>query len=103
MGTPPVRFRLLTARTAPYLAGVSQPNRTRAEPVTTTANVRSTRDDSRDLELLDQLAHARAALNEQIARRILGQRDTVDNLVATILAGGHPLPGGGPGLAKALL
>jgi MoxR-like ATPase len=103
MGIPPVRFRLLTARTAPYLAGVSQPQRTRAEPVTTTANIRSQRDDSRDLELLDQLARARSALNEQIARRIVGQRDTVDNLVATILAGGHALLVGVPGLAKTLL
>ena len=71
--------------------------------MTTTANIRSQRDDSRDLELLDQLARARSALNEQIARRIVGQRDTVDNLVATILAGGHALLVGVPGLAKTLL
>jgi MoxR-like ATPase len=71
--------------------------------VTTTANVRSARDDSRDLELLDTLAAARAALNEQIARRIVGQREIVDNLVATILAGGHALLVGVPGLAKTLL
>jgi MoxR-like ATPase len=71
--------------------------------VTTTANIRSARDDSRDLELLDNLASARAALNEQIARRIVGQREIVDNLVATILAGGHALLVGVPGLAKTLL
>ena len=71
--------------------------------MTTTANVRSARDDSRDLELLDTLASARAALNEQIARRIVGQREIVDNLVATILAGGHALLVGVPGLAKTLL
>jgi MoxR-like ATPase len=71
--------------------------------VTTTANVRPARDDSRDVELLDQLAQARAALNAQIARRIVGQRDVVDNLVATILAGGHALLVGVPGLAKTLL
>jgi len=71
--------------------------------VTTTANVRSARDDSRDVELLDKLAAARTALNEQIARRIVGQRDIVDNLVATILAGGHALLVGVPGLAKTLL
>ena len=34
-------------------------------------------DDSGDLELLDQLAVARAALNEQIGRRIIGQREVV--------------------------
>ena len=61
------------------------------------------RDDSRDLELLDQLASARAALNEQIGRRIVGQREVVDNLVAAVLAGGHALLVGVPGLAKTLL
>ena len=71
--------------------------------MTTTANVRPARDDSRDVELLDQLAQARAALNAQIARRIVGQREVVDNLVATILAGGHALLVGVPGLAKTLL
>ena len=71
--------------------------------MTTTANVRTARDDSRDVELLDKLAQARAALNAQIARRIVGQREVVDNLVATILAGGHALLVGVPGLAKTLL
>ncbi len=63
----------------------------------------STRDDSRDLELLEKLAIARKALNEQIAMRIVGQREVVDNLVAAILAGGHALLVGVPGLAKTLL
>ncbi|MEO7889753.1 MAG: MoxR family ATPase [Vicinamibacterales bacterium] len=71
--------------------------------MTTTANARPARDDSRDLELLDKLASARSALNAQIARRIVGQRDIVDNLVAAILAGGHALLVGVPGLAKTLL
>jgi MoxR-like ATPase len=57
----------------------------------------------RDLELLDQLASARVALNTQIARRIVGQREVVDNLVAALLAGGHALLVGVPGLAKTLL
>ncbi len=60
-------------------------------------------DDSHDLELLERLASARQALNEQIARRIIGQREVVDNLVASILAGGHALLVGVPGLAKTLL
>jgi MoxR-like ATPase len=64
---------------------------------------RTAPDDARDLELLDQLAAARTALNAQIARRIIGQRDVVDNLVAAILAGGHALLVGVPGLAKTLL
>src|SRR5689334_19252109 len=71
--------------------------------VTSSPTLRPARDDDRDLELLDRLARARSALNAQIARRIVGQREVVDNLVATILAGGHALLVGVPGLAKTLL
>ena len=71
--------------------------------MTSSLKVSPTRDENRDLELLDQLATARAALNEQIARRIIGQRDVVDNLVAAMLSGGHALLVGVPGLAKTLL
>src|SRR5919205_342489 len=60
-------------------------------------------DDERDVALLDQLAAAHRALTEQIGRRIIGQRDIVDNLVAALLAGGHVLLVGVPGLAKTLL
>src|SRR5213075_2638117 len=60
-------------------------------------------DDSRDVELLEQLASARRALVDQIGRRIVGQHDIVDNLVAALLAGGHALLVGVPGLAKTLL
>src|SRR5437867_1383633 len=60
-------------------------------------------DDSRDVELLEQLASARKALVDQIARRIVGQHEIVDNLVAALLAGGHALLVGVPGLAKTLL
>jgi MoxR-like ATPase len=60
-------------------------------------------DDSRDVELLDQLARARSALIEQIGRRIVGQHKIVDDLVAALLAGGHVLLVGVPGLAKTLL
>ncbi|HEY4215607.1 MAG TPA: MoxR family ATPase [Gemmatimonadaceae bacterium] len=61
------------------------------------------RDDSRDVALLDQLARAHSALVEQIGRRIVGQRAVVDDLVAALLAGGHVLLVGVPGLAKTLL
>jgi MoxR-like ATPase len=60
-------------------------------------------DDTRDLELLDQLARAHSALVEQIGRRIIGQQKIVDDLVAALLAGGHVLLVGVPGLAKTLL
>ena len=57
----------------------------------------------RDLELLERLATSRAALVQQISRRIVGQREVVDNVVAALLAGGHVLLVGVPGLAKTLL
>jgi MoxR-like ATPase len=60
-------------------------------------------DDARDVALLDQLAQARSALVAQIARRIVGQQQIVDDLVAALLAGGHVLLVGVPGLAKTLL
>jgi MoxR-like ATPase len=59
--------------------------------------------DERDVELLDELARARSALMAQIAQRIVGQQTVVDNLVAALLAGGHALLVGVPGLAKTLL
>ncbi len=59
--------------------------------------------DDRDIELLDELATARTALVSQIGRRLIGQKQTVDDLVAALLAGGHVLLVGVPGLAKTLL
>ncbi len=67
--------------------------RTSSPPTTTDA----------DLELLLKLKQARFDLKTQIGRRIVGQQDIVDNLVAAILAGGHVLLVGVPGLAKTLL
>jgi len=61
------------------------------------------RTDERDLELLQQLTEARKRLTDQIGRRIIGQLDVIDNLVAAILAGGHVLLVGVPGVAKTLL
>jgi MoxR-like ATPase len=71
-----------------------------AQPARTTAAAAA---DSRDIELLHQLARARRALLDQIARRIIGQHEVVDNLVAALLSGGHALLVGVPGLAKTLL
>ena len=59
--------------------------------------------DERDLELLEQLSQARKELAAQVGRRIVGQHQIVDNLVASVLAGGHVLLVGVPGLAKTLL
>jgi MoxR-like ATPase len=56
-----------------------------------------------DIELLAQLSQARKDIALQISRRIVGQSDIVDNMIGAILAGGHVLLVGVPGLAKTLL
>jgi MoxR-like ATPase len=56
-----------------------------------------------DVALLGELAAARRALGEQIARRVVGQREVVEQLLGAMLAGGHALLVGVPGLAKTLL
>ena len=56
-----------------------------------------------DVEQLAHLASAVTALRQQVARRIVGQTDTVDGVLTAILAGGHALLVGVPGLAKTLL
>ena len=56
-----------------------------------------------DIALLERLGAARKSLVAQIAQRIVGQEAIVENLVATMLAGGHALLVGVPGLAKTLL
>lgn len=59
--------------------------------------------DARDLELLARLAQARRDMATQIGQRIVGQHEIVDALTSAILAGGHVLLVGVPGLAKTLL
>ena len=59
--------------------------------------------DTNDLALLERLANARHELKAQIAKRIVGQIHVVDDLVAALLAGGHVVLIGVPGLAKTLL
>ena len=56
-----------------------------------------------DLALLDRLAEARRELSTQIGKRIVGQKQVVDDLVTALLAGGHVVLVGVPGLAKTLL
>ena len=56
-----------------------------------------------DEALLDRLAETRAALEAQVARRIVGQAAIVEKLLVALLAGGHALVVGVPGLAKTTL
>jgi len=57
----------------------------------------------RDVELLERLADARKRLLEEVGRRIVGQREVLDGILAALLSGGHALLVGVPGLAKTMM
>ena len=59
--------------------------------------------DERDVALLERLGQACSALEAAIARRVVGQRAIVEGLLTALLADGHVLLVGVPGLAKTLL
>jgi len=58
---------------------------------------------NRDVELLAQVAKVAQELRREIGKRIVGQREVVDSLLTALLADGHVLLVGVPGLAKTLL
>jgi MoxR-like ATPase len=56
-----------------------------------------------DVELLERAAAARRTLHEAIGARVVGQGDVIDLMLVALLARGHALLVGVPGLAKTLL
>lgn len=56
-----------------------------------------------DLAAAERLREACTAAREQVAKAVVGQREVVDQLLIAMLAGGHCLLEGVPGLAKTLL
>jgi MoxR-like ATPase len=56
-----------------------------------------------DLASLQRLSESLAKIRKQLGRIIVGQQEVIDQLLLTILAGGHALLVGVPGLAKTLL
>jgi MoxR-like ATPase len=56
-----------------------------------------------DLRAVQELAHARNQIVEQIEKRVVGQRDVVEHLLIALFSRGHCLFVGVPGLAKTLL
>ena len=56
-----------------------------------------------DVAQLARLASAVSELRRQVAQRIVGQDQVVDGVLTALLAGGHSLLIGVPGLAKTLL
>jgi MoxR-like ATPase len=51
----------------------------------------------------DRVPHVAAALEAQIAKAVIGQRDVVRQVLVALFVGGHALVRGVPGLAKTLL
>ncbi|HEY9013635.1 MAG TPA: AAA family ATPase, partial [Gemmatimonadales bacterium] len=56
-----------------------------------------------DVRQLERLVDAVTRLKSQVAQRIVGQEDVVDGILTAVLAGGHALLIGVPGLAKTLM
>ena len=59
--------------------------------------------DANDDALLDRLCEARGILEQEIGRKVFGQHAIVEGLLIALLADGHALLVGVPGLAKTLL
>ena len=57
----------------------------------------------RDVVLLDEVARLSEALRREVEKRIVGQHHVVEGLFTALLANGHALLVGVPGLAKTLL
>src|SRR5687768_4593300 len=68
-----------------------------ASPMTTAHDLAS------DREQAVRLHAARTAIQTEIGRRVIGQKEVVDHLLITLFARGHGLFVGVPGLAKTLL
>ncbi|MFM8474153.1 MAG: AAA family ATPase, partial [Candidatus Kapaibacterium sp.] len=58
---------------------------------------------AKDIEDIQRLQRAVAAVRAEIAKVIVGQQDVVDQLLIALFARGHSLLVGVPGLAKTLL
>ena len=52
---------------------------------------------------LEEFKHLRDRLVAEVGRRIIGQREVVDQMLATVFVGGHCLLVGVPGLAKTMM
>ena len=57
----------------------------------------------RDLELLQRVAQVAEEIRAEISKRVVGQKEVVEGLLTALLANGHTLLVGVPGLAKTLL
>ena len=54
-------------------------------------------------QVVEQLRDARTRIEAELSKVIVGQKDVIEQLLIALLAGGHALITGAPGLAKTLL
>ncbi len=54
-------------------------------------------------ETVERFTSGRARIETELARRIVGQREVIEQILIALFAGGHCLITGAPGLAKTLL
>lgn len=59
--------------------------------------------EARERELIDQLQSLTQAIDDELSKVVIGQKDVVQQLLISLLSGGHCLITGAPGLAKTLL
>lgn len=57
----------------------------------------------RERQLITQLRSLRKTIDDELSKVIIGQKDVVEQLLISLLSGGHCLITGAPGLAKTLL
>ena len=57
----------------------------------------------RDIALLERAAEVAASMRVEVEKRIVGQREVIDEMLVALLANGHALLVGVPGLGKTLL
>jgi MoxR-like ATPase len=56
-----------------------------------------------DRETIEQLLASRKAIDVELSRAIVGQKEVIEQILIALLCGGHCLITGAPGLAKTLL
>ncbi len=59
--------------------------------------------DAQEQQVVEHLRASRARIDEELSKTIVGQKDVVQQLLISLLSGGHCLITGAPGLAKTLL
>jgi len=63
----------------------------------------STESFASDREVVEQITGAQERMGAELSKVIIGQADVIEHLFIAVLAGGHSLLTGAPGLAKTLL